>query len=152
MHGYAIPRRDPEDLSGYQPRRVITRQPKRKIKPRPRPTPKTNEAAEPEKEYWRPAGGDAALWATEDEAKEPSCIVGVARVPAWTLEAFKKGLLAAIEQYGEVQEVVVKRVQDGVEECADVFAVFWSELAAEVVKDGVDGSVVEGRILRVRYA
>lgn len=56
------------------------------------------------------------------------------------------------EQYGEVQELMVQHVQDGVEQCADVLAVFRSELVAEVVKDGIYGSVVEGRMLRVRYA
>ena len=152
VHGRPIERRDPDELPRFQPQKVKKALPKRKIKARPKPASKSSEAKEPGVEYWRPAGGDR-FWSKEEaEASEPTWVVGLARVPGWELETFKQGDKGVIEQYGEVRDLVTKEVRDGVEDCVDVYAVFRSELVAEVVKDELDGSLVEGRKLRVRPA
>lgn len=152
VHGRAIPRSDPEDLSRSFPPRVTKRQPKKRTKLRSSPTSKRSEPAEPVVEYWRFAGGDNLGSMEEDASTLPTRIVGLARVSAWMLEAFKTSVKEAIEEYGEVRDLMTEQVKDGAEECVDVYAVFRSELVAEVVKDGLDGKLVEGRIVRVRYA
>lgn len=152
VHGRPVIRPDPGELPRTTPQKVKKPLLKKRAKARSQPARKAPEAAEKETEYWRPAGGDSLAAAEGDNGPTPTRIIGLARVSSWELHSFKTGVQSAVQEYGEARDLVTQEVMDGAEKCVDVYAVFRSELAAEVVKDGLHGKIVQGRALQVRYA
>ncbi|KAK5137651.1 hypothetical protein LTR08_007946 [Meristemomyces frigidus] len=122
------------------PKKVIKR-----AKATPRPPP------EPVVESWRPAGGDESVQGRK--AGDLTDTLGLARVSTWRVEAFQSAAEALIEQKGfDFVEVTAVELEHGGESVTDVFMKFRSEIVAELVRDVIDGEMVEGRKLQARFA
>lgn len=127
----------------HQPRKQTKT--KRKATPEPSPEPKI--------ENWRPAGGEVLLTDQKEDDVELTNVLGIARIPTWRVDAFTTALKAMIASHGvEFEDVMTRELEHGGESLTDVSISFSSELVAELVKDGIDGELLEGRKLQVKYA
>ena len=87
----------------------VTKQANKKKLLRSRPASKPTEPAEPVVEYWRFAGGDVLhLMAESETPATPTRVLGLARVSVWMLETFETGMKQAVEQYGEMQNLMTQ--------------------------------------------
>jgi len=82
---------------------------------------------------------------------EASRVLGVARVPTWSLHQFKS-TLSELVAHEDLQDIVSQQCMDGAEDVSDVYAVFRTESVAETTKLSIDGMIVNGRKLQVRFA
>jgi len=78
--------------------------------------------------------------------------LGIARISTWQLEAFLPAVTKLIGEIARVEKTGVEEIDHGGESVTDVFVTLRSELMAEMVKEVMDGCMVEGRRLQVKYA
>lgn len=137
----------------------------RKPKPKPKPASKSQpntkakvrvtmeeKPAEPEVQVWRPAGGERIPEPGKKKEAQITHTLGIARLATWKLEEFMQALRPVILQHGVIEDVATEDLLHGGESVTDVYVRFRSELVAEVVKANIDGEVVHGRKLQVKYA
>ncbi|KAK5119150.1 hypothetical protein LTR85_007764 [Meristemomyces frigidus] len=104
-------------------------------------------------EAWRPAGGERPTVTKRRKPEKLTDTLGLARLSTWRVAAFQEAAEQLIEQHGlAFEEVNTKEVVHGDESVTDVFVKFRSELVAEAVKEKIDGEVVGGRKVQVRFA
>ncbi len=103
-------------------------------------------------ESWRPAGGHNFSIGQSGEDEKISATLGIARLPTWRRDPFTGAIKTLIDQYGEIEEILIEEADYGGERASDIFVKFRSELVAEMVKDRIDGELVDGRKLQVMYA
>lgn len=104
-------------------------------------------------ENWRPAGGESPkIRRKKNEEPKITDTLGLARISTWRLEDFRIAAEALVEQHSEFQQVTTSEIVHGGESVTDVFFKFRSELVAEMVKEKIDGGIVEGRKLQVNFA
>ncbi|KAI7240186.1 hypothetical protein KC330_g1382 [Hortaea werneckii] len=118
--------------------------------------PQTKVADEPEKpgvEYWRPAGGEQLLLA-EKEVKAPiSDTLGVARIATWSVPGFREGVEKLLEEEGVgFAEMNAEETVHGGESVTDVRLRFRDRGQAEMARGKLEGKMVGGRKLQVRWA
>lgn len=127
---------------------LISLQPKRVTKPK-----KTTPAKPPVIENWRPAGGERPKKrGSKKEEEKMTDTLGVARISTWRLETFQIAAEKLVEQHSEFQEVTTRELVHGGESVTDVFFKFRSEVVADMVKEKIDGEMVEGRKLQVKFS
>ena len=106
-------------------------------------------------ESWSPAGGEVLSKGNGRDDDNLSPVLGIARIPSWrlTTTTFMKSLGALLERHGVVEEDTwTEETLHAGQNVMDVFIRLRSELAAEAVKYNIDGAMLEGRKLQVKYA
>lgn len=128
---------------------------KKNKKAQQKSTPREGELSSPrpEVEYWGLAGGDIVLQAISDEQKSPSRVLGIARIATWRKTSFVEHLKPLLSEKSTMEdiEVTAKDLDYGGEMRTDICVKFRSELVAEVAKDKIDGVLLQGRKLQVKY-
>lgn len=116
----------------------------------------------PEVECWRPAGGEDIFGELDDEEdpfgervggdSQPTATLGIARIATWRLTTFNPAAKTLIEQHGSMAAFQTEEHFHGGESVTDVFVQFDDEDEAAVVKEKINGKMVGGRKLQVKYA
>ncbi|KAK6392213.1 hypothetical protein LTR65_003985 [Meristemomyces frigidus] len=142
-----------DDLDGNE-QEVLTELARKRVKkaaPKKISKPKKVIPPKPVIEVWRPAGGEKPT--KRRKAEKLTDTLGLARLSTWRVEAFQEAVEKLIDQHGfAFEEITTTEVVHGGESVTDVCVKFRSELVAEVVKELIDGQMVEGRKLQVKFA
>jgi hypothetical protein len=78
--------------------------------------------------------------------------LGLVRLATWQVPAFREAVEKLIEQHGGFDEMVTTEFDSGGgEKLTDVLVKFSSEEKAELVKDEIDGEIVAGRKVQVKF-
>lgn len=109
-----------------------------------------DEAAEPDIESWRPYGGESS---TQEEDPSVTTYLGLARLSTWQYPAFKKAIEELLDQYmaGAAELETTEWRNHGGESSTDVRVKFGSEDQASMIKGQIEGEMVNGRKLQVRF-
>jgi len=115
------------------------------------PTPHPKPATEPIIESWRPAGGE--VLDAFSTTQKLSSKLGIAHVPTWRLTSFLPAVKILV---GEIVDGTIewemRALEDGGESMTDVFVRVRSEVVAEIVREKIQGCLIEGRMVRVGFA
>lgn len=88
----------------------------------------------------------------EQEPEKISRTLGLARVSTWRVQAFREEAESLLERHGVIfDEVKAGEIVHGGESVTDVSVEFRSEMVAEMAKEKLDGEMVGGRKLQVKY-
>lgn len=137
-----------EPPSGWYGPYLTCWQPKKTTKPKKKAPAKP---AVPAIESWRPAGGDKLTKSRKPEKLTDT--LGLARIATWRIPAFQEAAEKLIEQHGfDFEEITTSEILHGGESVTDVCVKFRSELVAEFVKEKLEGEMIEGRKLQIKYA
>lgn len=104
-----------------------------------------DDACEPEIEFWRPYGGE-----TSKDPGATSCL-GLARLSTWQYPKFEEAMKGLLDVYAAGAELETEEWKHGGESVTDVLARFNSEEQATLIKDQIEGEMVNGRKVQVRF-
>ena len=82
----------------------------------------------------------------------PSNVLAIARLSTHRLLAFEKAVRLLIDEYADIEGLTTRELDAGGESVTDVFVEFLDQYDAAMVKQRIDGEMVEGRKLQVRIA